>query len=125
MGRLVPRQAIEEIGLKPERDVARALVEKLPKEVVVYHGYPWLRAERNDRARADTLREVEADFVVVDPHRGILILEVKGGMIEYDSRDHTWSRLLNGGRRRQIQDPFEQARKNTGPSKASRSMPSS
>ncbi|MEJ2147596.1 MAG: nuclease-related domain-containing protein [Acidobacteriota bacterium] len=125
MARLIPRQAVEDIGLKPERDVARALVETLPEEVVVYHSYPWLRAERNDRARADMLREGEADFLVVDPHRGILILEVKGGTIEYDSRDHTWCRLLNGGRRRAIQDPFEQARKNGGPSRDSKPTPSS
>jgi len=113
MARLIPKMEVDDIGLKPERDVARQLVEQLPEDCVVYHSYPWLKAERNDRQGKDTLREGEADFVIVDPRNGLLVLEVKGGEIEYDSASHCWYRRVGGGRRKQINDPFEQARRNT------------
>jgi hypothetical protein len=111
MARLIPKIAVEEILLKPERDVARALVEQLPQDSIVYHSYPWLRAERNDKGK-DTLREGEADFVIVLPELGFMVLEVKGGCIEYDPESHLWYRSLPSGRK-EIQDPLEQARKNT------------
>ena len=37
MAHLIPTLSIEEIDNKPERDVARALVEQLPNHVIVYH----------------------------------------------------------------------------------------
>ena len=46
MARLIPNIEIDDISLKPERDVARALVELLPNDCTVYHSYPWLRLER-------------------------------------------------------------------------------
>ena len=113
MARLIPKVAIDEIALKPERDVARALVEQLPDDCIVYHSHPWLRAERNDRDGTVTLHEGETDFVVVSPKFGLLILEVKGGDIVYESSDRGWFRKLGGGRLKAIKDPFEQARCNT------------
>ena len=47
MARLVPNIDVETISNKPERDVARALVSILPENVIVYHSYPWLKAEHN------------------------------------------------------------------------------
>ena len=112
MARLIPKTPIDEISLKPERDVARALVEQLPDDCIVYHSYPWLKAERNYKSRSVTLREGETDFVIVSPKFGMLILEVKGGEIFYDADNWQWYRRLNGGRIREIQDPFEQVRRN-------------
>ncbi len=113
MARLIPRIAIEEISVKPERDVARQLVRLLPNDCIVYHSYPWLRSDRNDRDRKTTLREGEVDFVVVMPGYGLLVIEVKGGTIECDSANMSWSRRLDSGARKEIQDPFDQARRNT------------
>jgi hypothetical protein len=112
MARLIPKVAVSDIALKPERDVARQLVALLPDECVVYHSYPWLKSDRNDRDRKTTLREGEADFVVVIPSHGLLVLEVKGGTIDYQSDNRGWHRRLDGGGRKDIQDPFEQARRN-------------
>lgn len=113
MARLIPRISVDEIALKPERDVARALVEKLPQDCIIYHSYPWLKSERNDRSGKTTLREGETDFVLVLPSHGILVLEVKGGVIEYNAQDRIWYRLLDGRNPKIINDPFEQARRNT------------
>jgi len=113
MASLIPAISVEDIDNKPERDVARSLVEKLPDNVVVYHSYPWLRSERNDYNGKTTLREGEIDFVLLFPELGFLILEVKGGDIFYDTENRFWYRQLPSGKRRQIKDPFQQANKNT------------
>ncbi len=113
MARLIPKIRIEEISSKPEKDVARALVEQLSQESIVYHSYPWLREERNDKTGNVVLKEGEADFVIVIPDLGMLILEVKGGPINYDNENRQWFRQLPSGNTRIIKDPFEQARRNT------------
>jgi hypothetical protein len=111
MARLIPNVSLGEIALKPERDVARALVDQLPDDCLVYHSYPWLRADRDDRGRT-TLREGEADFIVVMPSHGLLVIEVKGGVVAYDAASRGWHRQLGDGSRKPIQDPIEQARRN-------------
>ena len=113
MARLIPDVDVESIGIKPERDVARALIDTLPDNVSVYHSYPWLNADRDDRNRKQRLREGEADFVILIPEIGFLILEVKGGWIEFDPENRSWGRRLPNGGLRSIKDPFEQARTNT------------
>ncbi len=111
MARLIPKISVEDISVKPERDVARALVSQLEQDCIIYHSYPWLRVERNDVKRNIMLNEGETDFVVVDPTYGILIIEVKGGNVDYDAQVHKWYRLLNNGNNKEIKDPFSQARK--------------
>jgi hypothetical protein len=110
MGRLIPKVPVDEISNKPERDVARALVESLPNDCVIYHGYPWLKTERHDKG--SVLKEGETDFVIVVPSHGLLVLEVKGGEIEFDPQSMCWYRRLESGAQRDIRDPFWQARRN-------------
>jgi superfamily I DNA/RNA helicase len=111
MARLIPKVEIDDISVKPERDTARFLIDKLPPDCVIYHSYPWLRTDRNDQGNK-TLREGETDFVIVLPSHGLLVLEVKGGEISYDPDTRDWSRVLGSGRLKGIQDPFEQASRN-------------
>ena len=112
MARLIPKVDVEEIAVKSERDTARYLVDQLPNECIIYHSYPWLKTDRNDRGNT-TLKEGETDFVIILPSHGMLILEVKGGEIIYDEDSRKWSRVLGNGRLKPIQDPFEQANRNT------------
>ena len=112
MAKLIPKIEIQDISVKSERDVAKYLVDLLPNDCIIYHSYPWLRADRNDKGNT-TLKEGETDFVVIIPSHGMLILEVKGGEIQYDNEKRQWNRVLSGGRLKEIQDPFEQARRNT------------
>ncbi|MDA7737425.1 NERD domain-containing protein [Porticoccus sp.] len=112
MARLIPKVEIEEIAVKSERDTARCLVDQLPNDCIIYHSYPWLRSDRNDRGNT-TIKEGETDFVIILPSHGMLILEVKGGEITYDEYSRDWSRVLGSGHLKPIQDPFEQARRNT------------
>ena len=46
MARLIPKVEFSDISVPSERRVARALVDSLPDNCVVYHSYPWLRASQ-------------------------------------------------------------------------------
>lgn len=48
-------------------------------------------------------------FLILHPNYGFLVLEVKGGIVRYDSANRRWDRV-NGTH--QMKDPFEQARGN-------------
>ena len=111
MARLIPKVEIDDISVKSERDVARCLVEQLPNDCIIYHSYPWLKTDRNDRGKT-TIKEGETDFVILIPSHGMLVLEVKGGEIACDENNRQWNRVL-GNRLKPIQDPFEQANRNT------------
>ena len=100
MARFIPDIALDEITHGSERIVYEAL-RGLPDEFVVMHSFPWLRLERDLKAHAQ--REGEADFVILHPRRGLLVLEVKGGKPEFVER--TWYRSLS-----LMKNPFDQAR---------------
>jgi hypothetical protein len=102
MATFIPDIEPEQIGVNSERLVFEALRE-LPSGFVVLHSFPWLRPNRD--FASEPLREGEADFVILHPNRGLLVLEVKGGHPEL--RQRTWFR--SG---KQMRDPFEQARIN-------------
>lgn len=76
-----------------------AFRDGLPANVIVFHSIPW--QVRNPQSGA---RDGEADFVIVVPNRGVLIVEVKGGNIYYDGGTRRW--FSNDF---EIKDPFEQA----------------
>lgn len=101
MARFIPEVASEDIVHDSERVVYEAL-QDLPKGFVVLHSFPWLRPTRD--LAGEPLREGEADFVILHPEFGLLVLEVKGGRPELTGR--TWSR---GGK--PLRDPFDQARR--------------
>jgi hypothetical protein len=98
----IPAVRPEDISHDSERLVYEGL-QALPQGYVVLHSFPWVRPARD--LIHEPLREGEADFVVLHPERGLLILEVKGGVPEL--RERTWFR---GGR--EMRDPFDQARRN-------------
>jgi hypothetical protein len=93
----------EDIPYDSEKVVYRALRDQLSNQYVVLHSYPWLRPERDG-----TLREGEADFVILHQEKGMLVLEVKGGELRY--QQGTWERKKKTGFA-PITDPFKQARK--------------
>ncbi|MCI0392413.1 MAG: NERD domain-containing protein/DEAD/DEAH box helicase [Acidobacteria bacterium] len=101
MARMIPDVSLEQISYPSERIVYEAL-KQLPDPYIVLHSYPWLRPQR-DLAN-EPLGEGEADFVVLHPKRGLLILEVKGG--EPILQGGIWYRGSN-----EIRDPFQQAQR--------------
>ncbi len=76
------------------RDLAK---KDLPADWTVIHGLR-IRQPPDDR---------EIDFLVLDPARGALAIEVKGGRIERQGRE--WSSIDRSGERHAIKDPYRQA----------------
>jgi hypothetical protein len=101
VARFVPDVALEDIAHDSERVVYEAL-RGLPTGFVVLHSFPWLRPARD--LAGEPIREGEADFVILHPNHGMLVLEVKGGQPQLSGRQ--W---LRGGK--ELRDPFEQARR--------------
>jgi hypothetical protein len=76
--------------------------DQLAERIIVLHS---VTAVRRSPSGA---RDAETDFVICDPDRGILVLEVKGGGVAYDSATG-WTSVDRRGMRHPIKDPFRQA----------------
>lgn len=101
----VPPEPIWSAETSPaERALWWWAVEQLPDRVRVVPG-----VHLTDLG--DGQRDCEVDLVVVDPDWGVLVVEVKGGVVSYDERHHRWWRQLDGGRRREVRDPVAQAQR--------------
>ena len=85
-------------GEAAERLVVERLRKALPPSAVILSHVRWLLRDRG------YVREGEADVVIGDANRGILVLEVKSGEISRDARGTWWV-----GRQALQRSPFEQA----------------
>jgi len=103
MARMIPPENPDNIPHPSEQLVYKALAA-LPDPYIVMHSYPWLRPKRN--LRSEPLRQGEADFVILHPAKGMLVVEVKGG----DDIRLDQTRWWRG--RDELKDPFEQADRN-------------
>jgi len=84
-------------GEQAEQLVVDRLRAVLPADVALLHGVRWLARDRG------YVREGEADVVIGDPERGILVIEVKSGEVRRDSDGAWWAG------KRLPRSPFEQA----------------
>ena len=108
MARMIPEldsEALERVPSKAERDTYRALQAHLGAEVIVVHSLE-LVAQAPHRGPTDS----EADFVIFDPAKGFLAVEVKGGGIRFDATSRTWFSIDRNGIEWEIKDPFQQSR---------------
>ena len=106
MARMIPEVDPAQLEHSSEEPVYRALRDGLGDDFYVLHSYPWLRPSRGEGA----LTEGEADFVILHPAHGMLVLEVKGGdRIRHDGK--RWFRDTVRGPK-EFRDPFLQARRN-------------
>jgi len=99
MARIYPNRLDDATESHAERALYEIFRDRLPDDVLVFHSARW---QVRDRRRG--ARDGESDFIIVDPARGVLVLEVKGGAIRYDGERGEWT--SNGI---PIKDPFEQA----------------
>ncbi len=104
MARMFPDIDPTQIEHQSEAPVYIALRDQLGDDYAVLHSYPWLRPWRHS-----ALAQGEADFVVVHPERGVLVLEVKGGDVRHDG--HRWFRD-SAKKSEEIKDPFDQSSRN-------------
>jgi hypothetical protein len=101
MARMIPAHLRSDTQSPAERKLYVAFKEQLPDSYTVFHQVSW--QTRNPRAGA---RDGEADFVIVHPDRGIMILEAKSGSITYDGANDIWHQ-----NDKVMKDPFAQARR--------------
>lgn len=106
MARLIPELTEQEIsdahGSQAETHVYSALRDGLPDSVIVLYSVPWVEPRKGLSPQ-----DGEADFVILDPRRGMLVGEVKGGQVEVYSGNR-WIRRTEG-RTEDFRSPFEQA----------------
>jgi hypothetical protein len=69
---------------------------------------PWIVVQNLLVQDPDAVGTRELDFVVIDPDRGLIIIEVKGGDYRY-SPEHAWHRVVRGEIRVGDREPPQQA----------------
>lgn len=108
MARLYPERLPESILKDPKRSAERRFYEatsKLSNKFTVFYSVAWQAVDPFVGAR-----DGEADFVIAHPDLGLMIVEVKGGGIGFNSNSGEWSSIDGGGVTHIIKDPIEQAR---------------
>lgn len=109
MATMFPRPLPDAARRDPRRAaeiaVYDALARLLPAEVRAFYRVAWLAKRRSHGAR-----DGETDFLVADPARGLLVIEVKGGRIARDGTTGQWSSTDTAGKIHSIKDPSEQTR---------------
>lgn len=107
MARMYPNQLSPDTTSNAEQLLYEAFRDQLEDDYMVFHSVAWLSQDQDGRPR-----DGEADFVIAHPERGVLVVEVKGGTISYDSASGKWTSIDRNKRRHGIKDPFAQARDN-------------
>ena len=102
---MYPNQLDPDTKSDAERLLYQAFDEKLDNSYTVFHSVAWQSLDGEGRPR-----DGEADFVIVHPTRGILVIEAKGGTIRHNPRTGHWISTSRDGRTHDIKDPFAQAR---------------
>lgn len=110
MPHLYPAQLPNRVRQDPKRSAEVKFYEnlrlQLDQQWVVFYSVAWLGLNSNGSPPSDG----EIDFLVVHPDHGILLIEVKGGRIRYDSERTQWITSDRDGIEHDI-DPFAQVRK--------------
>lgn len=107
MAQMYPKQLDPETVSEAERDLYALFGKHLDDTYTVFHSARWQGLDAKGRPR-----DGEADFIIAHPQKGILVLEVKGGIVRYDSHRNQWiSVRRDDGYPVEIQNPFEQALK--------------
>lgn len=100
MAKMYPNKPRAGTTSEAEKSLFREFEKQLPDTYLVYHSVAWQVRDQNRG-----YKDGEADFVIIDPEIGILVLEVKGGIISHDRGEDQWMSNTNS-----IKDPFQQAR---------------
>jgi hypothetical protein len=104
--RPLPEETRRDAGRAAERLLYDFFERLLPATVRVFYRFAWLAKRRNAGAR-----DGETDFLIAEPDRGLMVLEVKGGGIARDGQTGRWTSTSRTGDVYDIKDPVEQTRK--------------
>jgi len=107
MPRMRPELSEDELNIlnsRAESRFYRACRDQLSKDLLILHSVALVRF-----ASKNTPEDGEADFVVFDPARGFLVVEVKGGGVSRNPITGAWSSISRSNARHDIKDPFRQS----------------
>jgi len=111
MARIFPAELTSQVIRDPKRSAEVNMFNQLRIQLgerwVVFYSVAWIGRFRSDNA----LHDGETDFIVAHPQHGVLLIEVKGGRIDYDGTRGQWTTTDRDGGVHRI-DPFNQVRKN-------------
>lgn len=80
MAKMIPRELQSSVKSNAEKRLFELFAKGLSDDYIVFHGVWWQHIKY-------IVVDREADFIIIHPDKGILILEAKGGNIEYDPVD--------------------------------------
>jgi UvrD-like helicase C-terminal domain/Uncharacterized conserved protein (DUF2075) len=104
MARMIPAE-IRFRESSAEVDLFERFRDELSNDFTVLHHVPWVNPDKRRRTI-----EGEADFVIVHPVLGALVLEVKGGTLRYDAEANLWYQRSRGrDDEHRCGDPLRQA----------------
>ena len=109
MANIIPKltdSQISKIKPKSEQKVYKALYAQLPNDWLVVHSLEFIKQTSKYNSHGDR----EADFVIFAPQYGVLVIEVKGGGIEYDEQIRQWYSIDRYKERHEIKNPLSQAK---------------
>jgi hypothetical protein len=109
MANIIPKLTdtqISKIEPKSEQKVYKALYEQLPNDWLIVHSLEFIKQTSKHKSHGDR----EADFVIFAPKYGVLVIEVKGGGIEYDNQIDQWYSIDRYKERHKIKNPLGQAK---------------
>jgi hypothetical protein len=101
----LPRHILDDPKRQGEVAVYDSLQRTLADDYHVFYSVMWTATQNGRRSR-----DGEADFVVVHPERGLLVIEVKGGRVV--CRNGEWTSTDGDGQVHKIKDPYDQASQN-------------
>ena len=109
MAQVFPKNSIALSSNYPEVRMVEALQKQLDSDVAIYHGLHMMRWDMpKEHWKTSHLRSHETDIVIVDPRRGILLIEVKGASVEFDATTGNWG-YRNPDGFKPCKHPFGQA----------------
>jgi len=109
MANIIPvlsKEQIEQIASSAEQKVYKALAKQLPDNCLILHSLEFIKQTSKFKSHGDR----EADFVIFSPLYGVLVVEVKGGGIEYDKSINQWYSIDRNSIKHEIKNPVRQAK---------------
>lgn len=101
MAKMIPHIAYE-TGSQGEDQVFESLQKLLPDSYTVLHSLRWIGSNRQ-RSQG------EADFVVFNPDKGVMVIEVKAGIISLDNNRTWYQTNRKTNIKKEMFDPEKQA----------------
>lgn len=102
---ILSEDQVDNLRSKAEAKLYRACRDQLPNHILVIFSAPFIHMRRSESS------DGEADFVILDPKHGMLVIEVKGGGVRWDREHDKWESCDRNGILNGIKNPFEQAKK--------------